>query len=416
MNPAPWRNCCASMMSLMMSSTSSSSPSEFQPTIADSSSDDSLTQSVLRNFLEKTWPSEAKRSEPSVMISLHSAHRALLVLARSIWVISGRSVGLHFRAVVCAQARQASRHYSPHSFGDGAMRAVRVARRWQGRLAGTHMAVCGARCGARAAFGLAHRLRDLHRRGRPDLVNDFACGRGDLLARGGLLGDGCGDVARRGTEREPLLLACASLLGDGHGGVGAQLDPGPLVDRVPVRLLHVFAVGRLLRARHARRVDAASCRSRPRRCLEVVGAVRVRVARCRSGRPVHSDGARAARVAGRGSLGSLGSRGRLGRGVACVADWRRTGFEICIGAHSSIWRAGGGIGAVSISAMRAVVAVMRAFISGRVIEAPRSGRAGYVCMYWVGGRKGADDNSDLTVNIMLSTARCGWLQRRASAV
>ena len=181
------------------------------------------------------------------------------------------------------------------------MRAVRVARRWQGRLAGTHMAVCGARCGARAAFGLAHRLRDPHRRGRPDLANYFACGRGDLLARGGLLGDGCGDVARRGTEREPLLLACASLLGDGHGGVGAQLDPGPLVDRVPVRLLHVFAVGRLLRARHARRVDAASCRSRPRRCLEVVGAVRVRVARCRSGRPVHSDGARAARVAGRGS-------------------------------------------------------------------------------------------------------------------
>ena len=81
---------------------------------------------------------------------------------------------------------------------------------------------------------------------------------------------------------------------------------------------------------------------------------------------------RGSRVAGR--------LGRLGRGVACVADWRRTGFEICIGAHSSIWRAGGGIGAVSISAMRAVVAVMRAFISGRVIEAPRSGRAGYVCM------------------------------------
>ena len=146
MNPAPWRNCCASMMSLMMSSTSSSSPSEFQPTIADSSSDDSLTQSVLRNFLEKTWPSEAKRSEPSVMISLHSAHRALLVLARSIWVISGRSVGLHFRAVVCAQVRQASRHYSPHSFGEGAMRAVRVARRWQGRLAGRTW-----RCAARGA-------------------------------------------------------------------------------------------------------------------------------------------------------------------------------------------------------------------------------------------------------------------------
>ena len=264
------------------------------------------------------------------------------------------------------------------------MRAVRVARRWQGRLAGTHMAVCGARCGARAAFGLAHRLRDPHRRGRPDLANDFACGRGDLLARGGLLGDGCGDVARRGTEREPLLLACASLLGDGHGGVGAQLDPGPLVDRVPVRLLHVFAVGRLLRARHARRVDAASCRSRPRRCLEVVGAVRVRVARCRSGRPVHSDGARAARVAGRGSR-VAGRLGRLGRGVACVADWRRTGFEICIGAHSSIWRAGGG---VSISAMRAVVAVMRAFISGRVIEAPRSGRAGYVYILLGGWAEG----------------------------
>ena len=57
------------------------------------------------------------RSEPSVMISLHSAHRALLVLARSIWVISGRSVGLRFRAVVCAQARQASRYYSPHRCG-----------------------------------------------------------------------------------------------------------------------------------------------------------------------------------------------------------------------------------------------------------------------------------------------------------
>ena len=117
MNPAPWRSCCASMMSLMMSSTSSGSPSEFQPTIANSSPGSSLTQSGLRNFLEKTWPSEAKRSEPSVMISLHSWHRALLVLARSMWVMRGRSVGLRCRTVVCAKARQTSRYYSPHSFG-----------------------------------------------------------------------------------------------------------------------------------------------------------------------------------------------------------------------------------------------------------------------------------------------------------
>ena len=72
------------MMWVMMSSTSSGSPSEFQPTIADSSPGSSLTQSGLRNFLAKTWPSEAKRSEPSAMTSPDSAHLALLVLARSI--------------------------------------------------------------------------------------------------------------------------------------------------------------------------------------------------------------------------------------------------------------------------------------------------------------------------------------------
>jgi hypothetical protein len=206
MNPAPWPSCCASMMSLMMSSTSSGSPSEFQPTIANSSPGSSLTQSGLRNFLEKTWPSEAKRSEPSVMISLHSWHRALLVLARSMWVMRGRSVGLRCRTVVCAKAPQTSRYYSPHSSGGRDAPCARVAR-WHGRASGlnTHGNVRRAVRGARA-FGLAHRLRDPNRRERPDLANDLACGRGDLLARGGLLGDGRGGVARRGA-REPLLLA-----------------------------------------------------------------------------------------------------------------------------------------------------------------------------------------------------------------
>ena len=69
------------------------------------------------------------------------------------------------------------------------------------RMANVRRAVRGAR-----AFGLAHRLRDPNRRERPDLANDLACGWGDLLARGGLLGDGRGGVARRGA-REPLLLA-----------------------------------------------------------------------------------------------------------------------------------------------------------------------------------------------------------------
>ena len=121
---------------------------------------------------------------------------------------------------------------------------------------------------------------------------------------------------------------------------------------------------------------------------------------------------RGSRVAGR--------LGRLGRGVACVADWRRTGFEICIGAHSSIWRAGGGSAEVSISAMRAVVAVMRAFISRSgfvaISEAGGPRRRGYVL--WVGGRVRTTTPTltHLTVNIMLSTTRCGWLQRRASTV
>jgi hypothetical protein len=69
----------------------------------------------------------------------------------------------------------------------------------------THGNVRRAVRGVRA-FGLAHRLRDPNRRERPDLANDLACGWGDLLARGGLLGDGRGGVARRGA-REPLLLA-----------------------------------------------------------------------------------------------------------------------------------------------------------------------------------------------------------------
>ena len=46
--------------------------------------------------------------------------------------------------------------------------------------------------------------------------------------------------------------------------------------------------------------------------------------------------ARAARVAGHGSrVAGRGSRSRVAVAV-CVADWRRTGSEICIGAHSSI--------------------------------------------------------------------------------
>eukprot|EP00964_Phaeocystis_antarctica_P096272 scaffold62600_cov60-Phaeocystis_antarctica.AAC.1 len=120
------------------------------PTIVDSSPGDSETQSVWRNFLEKTWPSEAKRSENSVMYSLHSWHRAWLVLARSTWVIRGRSVGLSFRAVVCAQGRQANQCCTLHKSGGSGAGRARCAG--QGRLR-TQAWRCAAARGRRAVQG-----------------------------------------------------------------------------------------------------------------------------------------------------------------------------------------------------------------------------------------------------------------------